>query len=980
MLRNTSSRSTIHHRNHDETTHSSRIRKLVAQMSLEDKIGQMSQIDVAMLMKEVQIQSSDNNVNTQTVKQLDVGAVKRWIGEVGVGSVLNLADGGWTAADYRQAMSIIQEIARNYSRPPVIWGLDSVHGANYIYGATIPPQPINMAATFNTTNAYLAGRMASRDTRAAGINWLFSPLLGIALEPRWSRVYETFGEDPVVVGAMAAEMIRGIQEVDTDKNAIPSRAAACAKHFVGYSMPLDGHDRSPAWIPTRHLYQYFVPPWKHAIAQNVMTVMESYSETDGVPNVANRETLQYLLRQRLNFNGVLVTDYEEMQNLHNWHSVANNDSTAVQTSLREGTVDMSMIPWDADGYRGAIVSGVKQHLVSTERLDTSVARVLKLKEDLNMMAETVLPTGDPNIERVGTDKIVGLDMARESIVLTKNEGLLPYPKLISSSSGTTRRPKVLVTGPTASSLIFQSGGWTGLWQGAPNEQDYFSYGSTVLSAFSAEDSWDVSYSCGVDVLGDECEDTESTKGTVVQQIAAWVGLGPEDSIARAVAAAQNSDLVVVCVGEEAYTEKPGDIRSLSLPSEQIALVKALRSQSKADILLVYFGGRPRLLGDIVENVDAILIGFLPGPSAGEAVVDIVSGRVNPSGRLPLSYPKYDDGGGIPYFHAVSDKCTNGDGPLPHYEYVPCGLQWPFGHGMSFTTFEYSNLLATGGIDEDLVVSVTVTNTGEVGGSDAVLFFTFDDFRSTTPEYKRLRAFEKVFLEPGDKKTVTKTIALDDLRFVGPHDDHHYILDPTMTSVVGVGADTDCRLNPDKNPLCSRLQAKQPSRPYVGACEAACDVWMDSNCASSFGLSSTQSCLDMCVPISEYPNSQVNLGNDGWGWGYVNCLESVVWGFHQAGQKECWKMTGLCRNVFQTGQLDEFGRGPGGDTFTNNSMYQSDMSRNVLALMCGLIASAFILHVMKGGRFPLGSKDQVSEDVQFTRVGEHEHEEEIAALT
>ena len=860
---------------------SPKVRTLVDAMPLDDKIGQMAQIEIQML-----IQGDKESGVT-----LNMSAVEEWIGRKGIGSVLNLIDREyWTAEKYRQAMIRINQVAASYGRPPVIWGMDSVHGANYIHKAIVTPQPLNLAASFNETVAFEAGKLASRDTRAAGINWLFSPLLGLSLSPRWSRTFETFGEDPLLVGKMAAAMIEGIQVPDANPQAVPSRAAACAKHFVGYSAPHNGHDRSPSWIPTRHLYQYFVPPWKRALVDaQSMTVMESFTETDGVPVVANPHYLNYLLRERLQFKGVLVTDFEEMRNLYKWHQTASTLIESSQQSLRRGSVDMSMLPYEFDEFRQAILEGLQSHRLSEERITISAERVLQLKHDLGMMDET-LQMEDPNLDLVGTDGKLGMDMVYQSIVLAKNDdNFLPI------RTTDDEKLKVLVTGPTANSRVYQSGGWTGRWQGVPleEEDDGFSYGSSLLGAFAAESSLDVSYMCGVDILGNAC----SAEGTEHFT----------SSLGRAVQAAASSDVVVIAVGQEATTEKQGDIRSLDLPHGQYELVQHIQQNTNAKIILVFFGGRPRLLHDMVDQSDAVFVGFLPGPSAGQAIVDMVLGRVNPNARLPITYPAFEDGGGSPYFHAVSDKCTKGEGVLPHWEFVNCAVQWPFGHGLSYTTFEYSDFTAIGGIDRDLELSVTVRNTGGMGGAESVLFFTFDEFRQTTPEYKRLRAFGKVYLEPGAEVRVMKTVPLEELRFVGPDDDTHYILDPKMTAWAGVGALTDCRVNPAENALCVRLQSDTPSQEYVGACEAACDLWSESGCDVHYGLSK-KLCTSICTSIARYPVASMDEGNEGWGWNYVRCLESVLPGI-DSDETKCWKMTSLCRDIFQTGKMSEFGIEP-----------------------------------------------------------------------
>lgn len=568
----------------DRRAASSRVQEWLSKMSLQDKIGQMSQIDISLLFEDGGSQ------------QVSDEKLVHYFGELGIGSLLNMAD-RWDAQHYRQVMIRIQDIAKNHSRPPVIWGLDSVHGANYVHKAIVTPQPINLAATFNVTMSHRAGQIASRDTRAAGITWLFSPILGLALEPMWSRVYETFGEDPKLVSDMGHHMITGIQE--PDNGAIPSRAAACAKHFIGYSKPHNGHDRSPSWIPTRHLYQYFVPPWRAAL-KDALTVMESYSEYDGVPNVANRNSLQYLLRQRLGFGGVLVTDYSEILNLKSWHHVVASDEEASIYSLQKGSVDMSMIPFEADGFRNAIEAGIKRNSLSMARIDQSVERVLRLKEQLGMMDES-LTMDDVNIEKVGNDhdREEALEMARQSIILAENhDNTLPLdPKA---------KIKVHITGPTASSLRYQSGGWTWQWQGPSGDEDWFTYGATILDAAKAQDTaWDISYSCGVDILGNECTDSSevSVSPGILSKVEDWLGIGhgaEMTSILQSASIASLADYIVVCVGEENYTEKPGDIRSLELPQGQLELVKAL-SETNARIILVYFGGRPRLLRQMVVS-------------------------------------------------------------------------------------------------------------------------------------------------------------------------------------------------------------------------------------------------------------------------------------------------------------------------------------------------------------------------------------------
>jgi beta-glucosidase len=933
----------------------------LSEMSLAEQIGQMSQIDINMLLED------DGNGG----KRLSTKLMERYIGEMAVGSVLNSVSSiQWTARQYREAAIALNQVAARYHRPPVIWGLDSVHGANYIKNAILTPQPINIAATWNITASFVAGELASRDTRAAGIHWLFSPLIGLATQPRWSRVYETFGEDPLLTGDMARAMIDGIQQ--PDDTSIPSRAAACAKHFIGYSMPRTGHDRSPSWIPTRHLYQYFVPPWKRALMDNgAKTVMESYTETDGVPMAGNRDKLNYLLRYRLNFTGVLVTDYEEIRNLHNWHHTAPSDQDAIIYALREGSVDVSMIPWDANGFATSIVAGIQSQQLSPDRIRESAARVLALKESLNMFEETMTIV-EPHLDMVGNDEDSIMHVVHESIILAENKNsVLPLDP--------NRSLNIQVTGPTANSLIYQSGGWTWQWQGSPSD-DWFTYGKTVVDALHTVNAWTVTYTCGVNILGKECDDPDESgvDESIIDQVKHWVGLTPTTSIARAVQGAKQADFTIICLGEEAYTEKPGDIRSLRLPDGQYDLVHAIARNTDTRIVVVYFGGRPRLLADIVDEVDAVILGFLPGPSAGTAVIDIITGESNPSGRLPITYPLSDDGGGSPYWHAITDQCTEGEvgSTLPHYDYVPCNIQWPFGHGLSYTSFEYSEFSVTGGIDDDLQLQINVKNSGSRTGSDTVMFFTFDEFRRTTPEYKQLRAFEKLTLQPGESKTLTKVVSLDTLKFIGPDDDTHYIIDPSMTSYIGAGYKVDCRQiddsnDPTKDDNCKRVQSNKKGTLYFPACVDACNIWHNSKCVTNM----TQSeCREMCVSaFSEYGNE-----NYGWGWNYVNCIERVLWQVQKDGDQSdkdnCAMMRAFCRDIFHaniTGSVSHLQAPTWPSQATASDVHAIPLSFYVAFTSC-LLSAILIAMGIRGQRANkndgiASKRDDPFRGIQFTTV-------------
>jgi beta-glucosidase len=509
--------------------------------------------------------------------------------------------------------------------------------------------------------------------------------------------------------------------------------------------------------------------------------MESFTDTDGVPVAANKELLDYLLRYRLGFNGVVVTDYLEVQNLEWWHHVVPSVYAAVVQSVQEAGIDVSMSPQQqVEGFLAATTNAVERNDISIERIRQAAERVLRLKSELGMFQERMTMT-DPNLDLVGTDDDAVLPMVQDSLILAKNDNVLPLDG---------EQPlQVHVTGPTAHSLARQTGGWTFNAAGASND-DEFRTGVSVLQAFQALQAWSVTYDCGVDVHGNECENPGwGIDQTVVDEFQSWTGLTPTTSMARSVKASETADWTVICVGEDPYYERSGEIRSLRLPRGQSDLVQAIRRHTKTKILLIYFGGRARLLTDMVDHADAVILGFLPGPNAGQAILDVVTGRVNPSGRLPITYPSEEDGGGVPYWHAVTNQCTESS-----WYVTPCAVQWPFGHGLSYTSFAYSKLWAEGGIDIDLHVSVTVTNTGNRSGADTVMFFTFDMYRETVPEFKRLRAFEKVMLDPGQSAVVKLTVPVEELKFVGQNDDRHYVLDPHMTAYLGVGYTTDCRRN------------------------------------------------------------------------------------------------------------------------------------------------------------------------------------------
>jgi beta-glucosidase len=449
------------------------VEKIMSSMTLREKIGQLAQYDISAFWD-------------STSKSINWEKVATWQRKYHFGSMLNSVfsggsiDGktGWNASEWRMFMHQLQEVTessqKNTTKVPLIFGIDSIHGGTFIYGSTLFPQAINLAATFNRTHAYIQGAITGKDTRAAAIPWIFAPVLGLALTPAWARFPETFGEDPYLAAEMGASVIRGIQTVVQD-GGTPRQAAACMKHFIAYSDPVNGHDRSPVMLPDRVLQQLYRPSFQAAIDAGVMTAMESYNEVGGIPMVSSKDYLQTLLRSpwRMNFTGMMVTDYQEILNLNYWHYVAASERDALELVLTDTSIDMSMIPFN-ENFVDQLEELVKLEKVPESRIDASVRRVLELKNDLGLFESFVPDIIDPLVDSVGSDSdwAASLQSARDSITLLKNnQNILPLSKTST----------VFLTGPTCDSLVSQSGGWTFHWQGASSNEE-FTKGSTVKSS------------------------------------------------------------------------------------------------------------------------------------------------------------------------------------------------------------------------------------------------------------------------------------------------------------------------------------------------------------------------------------------------------------------------------------------------------------------------------------------------------------------
>ncbi|KAF9938916.1 hypothetical protein BGZ67_010252 [Mortierella alpina] len=629
------------------------IRQLVESLTLEELVGQLTQIQIGMLL------NADG--------RLDPAKVQHWIVDMKVGSFLDTPTnhgGEYLAYSAKQFAQIVDELQRvagsTRKKIPIIYGLDSVHGANYVDGATMFPQQIGLAATFNTTFAYEAGRIAAKDTRAAGIPWVFAPILDVAIHKLWPRVYETFGEDPFLVSQMGSAIIKGLQgNYKKDR----SRVAACMKHFIGYSASRNGQDKSSAWIPDNYLMDYFVPSFQAAVDAGVATAMNTYIDVNGQPVVSSRFYLKELLRHRLGFEGMLVTDWAEVDRLFTEHRSASSLKDAAYQCLNRTTVDMVMVP-ESESFSTNTIRLVKEGQLDRQRIVDSAAKVLQLKKDLGLFEN---PMSDPNLlSLVGSKQDVeaAQTAARESITLLKNNrSTLPLSKKFqqqhqkeTEQEGSHRPGKVILTGPAADSTRALSGGWSIKWQGAEVDEWYQNKHDTIYESLKRELSdRSVSYVPSVDFDGNS--------------------IGSDNYLQEA----KDAETVILCMGEKPYAEILGNQDELYLAPGQLNVIAKVTEQAKdtnTKVVLVLVEGRPRGLEDLAEMVDAIVLAYLPGPWGGLPIAEVLSGKVNPSGRLPMTYPSGSSDMATTYYRSGVDP------------YKPL---FPFGAGLSYTTVEYHNL-------------------------------------------------------------------------------------------------------------------------------------------------------------------------------------------------------------------------------------------------------------------------------------------------
>lgn len=692
-----------------------KVNKLLAGMTLEEKVGQMTQVTL-----DAVITTDDKKVTTKPHTISDA-KLREAILKYHVGSILNTSGRPYSREEWHTFISTIQNMAaEDRLKIPVIYGIDAIHGMNYTIGGTLFPQEIALAATFNPELAYKTGEITAYETRASYIPWNFSPVLDLGKSPLWPRIYETFGEDPFVAKTMGAAMIKGYQGTNVgDKYQV----AACMKHYLGYSYPLSGKDRTPAWIPDRYMREYFLPSFRDAVKAGARTVMINSAEINGVPVHSSKYLLTDVLRKELGFTGIAVTDWQDIKYLHDRHHIAATQKEAVQIAVNAG-IDMSMVPYDYTFYT-YLIQLVKEGAVPMSRINESVKRILTVKYELDLFEHPVGNTAD--YPKFGSDefKQASLQAAREAITLLKNNNqALPLKKGM----------KVLVTGPTANTMRSLNGGWSYTWQGEKND-DYAAGKNTILEAIQQKIGKDnVVYEAGstYDVLKNADE---------------------------AAKAAKKCDAIVLCLGELSYTENPGNIDDLNLPQAQLQLAQELAKTGKP-IILVLAEGRPRIVTDADKLSSATVMTYLSGNEGGDALADVLFGDANPSGKLPITYPRYANAL-VNYYRKATENGNSDDthGYNPLYE---------FGHGLSYTTFSYESVKVSKPTLTDaqpLTISVNVKNTGEIEGKEAVLLYISDSYASITPDTKRLRGLSKINLKPGESKVVSFTIKASDLAFV-----------------------------------------------------------------------------------------------------------------------------------------------------------------------------------------------------------------------
>lgn len=706
------------------------IQQWLKKMTLEEKIGQTCEITIDV------VTDFEKSRDGFTLSEAMLDTV---IGKYKVGSLLNVPLSVAQKKEvWAKAIRQIQEKSIKEIGIPCIYGVDEIHGTTYTLDGTLFPQGVNMGATFNRALVRRGAEISAYETKASCVPWTYAPVVDLGRDPRWPRMWENYGEDAYLNTVMGVEAVLGFQ--GSDPNHIGRyNVAACVKHYMGYGVPVSGKDRTPSAIPRSELREKHFAPYLAAIRAGALSVMVNSAVDNGMPFHANKELLTDWLKRDLNWDGLIVTDWADINNLCTRDHIAATKKEAIKIAINAG-IDMSMVPYEMS-FCTYLKELVEEGEVPMSRIDDAVARVLRLKYRLGLFDNPYWDIAE--YDKFGSPEHAAeaLRAAEESEVLLKNDGnLLPLKQ------GT----KILLAGPNANSMRCLNGGWSYSWQGHRADEFAGAY-NTIYEALCNKFGKDnITYEPGVTYAPYKNDN--------------WWEENPVE-IEKAVAAAANADVIIACIGENSYCETPGNLNDLTLSANQRNLVKALAATGKP-VILVLNEGRPRIINDIEPLAKAVVHVMLPGNYGGDALANLLAGDVNFSGKLPYTYPKY-----INSLATYDYKpCENVGQMAGNYNYdAVMDVQWPFGFGLSYTSYAYSNLkvdkssFAPGDV---ITVSVDVTNTGSVEGKESVLLYSSDLVASSTPDIKRLRGFDKISLKPGETKTVTLKLAADDLAFVG----------------------------------------------------------------------------------------------------------------------------------------------------------------------------------------------------------------------
>lgn len=706
------------------------IQEWLKKMTLEQKIGQMCEITIDVV---TDFEASQKNGFT-----LDKAKLDTVIGKYKVGSLLNVPlSVAQTKEKWAEAIRQIQELSIKEIGIPCIYGVDQIHGTTYTLGGTMFPQGINMGASFNRDLVKREAEISAYETKAGCIPWTYAPVVDLGRDPRWSRMWENYGEDAYVNAEMGKASVAGFQGEDPNHIG-PNHVAACMKHYMGYGVPVSGKDRTPSSISRSDMREKHFAPFLAAVRNGALSVMVNSGVDNGMPFHANKEFLTQWLKEDLNWDGMIVTDWADINNLCTRDHIAATKKEAIKIAINAG-IDMSMVPYEVS-FCDYLKELVEEGEVPMSRIDDAVARVLRLKYRLGLFEKPYWNTED--YPKFGSEEFakVALQAAEESEVLLKNtDNILPLAK----------GKKILLAGPNANSMRCLNGGWSYSWQGHRADECAQAYNTIYEALCNKFGKENIIYEPGVTYAPYKNDNW-------------WEENAPE--IEKSVAAAQNADVIIACIGENSYCETPGNLTDLNLSMNQQNLVKALAATGKP-VILILNEGRPRLIKDIEPLAKAVVNIMLPGNYGGDTLANLLAGDANFSGKMPYTYSKHINA-------------------LATYDYKPCenigqmggnynydsvmDVQWPFGFGLSYTTYKYSNLKVDKpafDADDELTFTVDVTNTGKVAGKESVLLFSKDLVASSTPDNIRLRNFTKIALNPGETKTVTLKIKGSDLAFV-----------------------------------------------------------------------------------------------------------------------------------------------------------------------------------------------------------------------